>query len=166
MYQNSFQIDKAILLSDNDYYRFLSDKIDRAQKYVYAAIFIINIHQDREGMVRNLLEKLTYAQWRGIDVRLIIGHSQKNDLIDLYDRMTYEFVKTKIPVKYANPDDDYSLHSKYVVIDDEMSIAGSHNWEEDAFVLNKEDSLVTYSRDLALELKYEFEKLWATGLEE
>jgi phosphatidylserine/phosphatidylglycerophosphate/cardiolipin synthase-like enzyme len=166
MKQNYFHTDKAVLLSDQDYYIYLLDKIDHAQKYIYASVFIINILEDKEKKIRILLDKLKYAKWRGVDVKLIIGHSQKNLLIDLYDRMCFEYLKDAVPIKYARPDDDYSLHSKYVVIDDKISIAGSHNWEHKAFFENKEDSVATFSRDVALEFKHEFNKLWKTGLEE
>lgn len=166
MQQNFFQTDTAILLSDHDYYKFLMDKIDKARNYIYASIFIINIADDEGLKIRALLDKLKYAKWKGVDVKLIIGHSQKNVIIDMYDRVSFEFLKSSIPIKFADPDDDYSLHSKYVVIDDEITIAGSHNWERKAFFKNKEDSIATYSRDVALELKHEFNKLWKTGLEE
>ncbi|MBT3384281.1 MAG: hypothetical protein HN778_20440 [Prolixibacteraceae bacterium] len=165
MRQNFFQTDKAVLLSDQDYYKFLLNKIDYAKKYIYVSIFIINIMEDKGLKIRTLINKLKYAAWKGVDVKIIIGHSQKNIVIDMYDKVSFEYLKKSIPIKFANPDDDYSLHSKYVVIDDKITIAGSHNWEYKAFFKNKEDSIATYSRDVALELKHEFNKLWKTGLE-
>ena len=166
MKQNYFKTDAAILLSDQDYYKFMMNKIENARKCIYASIFIINIFEDKKLKIRKLLEKISYAKWKGVDTKVIIGHSQKNKIIDLYDRVSFEYLKKSVPVKYANPDDDYSLHSKYVVIDDEISVIGSHNWEHDAFFKNKEDSVAVYSQDIAIELKHEFIKLWETGLED
>lgn len=164
-----FQASKALILSDSDYYDYLLEKIRSAQKNIDATIFIVNIRRyfDREKLVRNLLDELIYANWRGIDLRIIIGRSKNTPEIDIQCRVAHRYLQQNgVQVKFGNPSDDYSLHSKYVIIDDRLVIAGSHNWSSNAFSESDEDSVAIYSEDVTIKFKKEFEELWETGLED
>ena len=164
-----YPVSRAEVLHDQQYYHYLLNKIHTAKKSVDAAIFIINTRggDDTKRLVRKLLKELFYAKWRGIDIRIIVGHSLKTVSIDYQDRISFRYLsKNGIPVKFSNPPDDYSLHSKYVIIDDDLVITGSHNWSPNAFSVSKEDSITIYSSDVAIKFKTEFEDLWTTGLEE
>ena len=161
-----FQCERALRLSDKDYYLFLLDKIRNSSMSIYATIFIIDVIHDRWGKIRGMLDELVYAKWRGLDVKIVIGHSKKSLSIDIPDRMSFRYLRDRgVPIKFSNPPDDYSLHSKYVVFDDDLVVAGSHNWAYLDIFMSKEDSVAIYSKDVAINFIDEFKKLWNTGLE-
>ncbi|MBA7689036.1 Cardiolipin synthase [subsurface metagenome] len=164
-----FPASKVLILTNSDYYPYLLEKIRNAKKNIDATIFIINMRLffDKEKLVKNLLNELIYAKWRGIDLRIIVGRSKGTAEIDIQDRIAHRYLQRNgVPVKFVNSPDDYSLHSKYVIVDDTLVIVGSHNWSPDAFSESKEDSVAIYSRDVAIKFKKEFERIWGTGLEE
>ncbi|NVM54980.1 MAG: hypothetical protein HWN66_14845 [Candidatus Helarchaeota archaeon] len=160
-----FSPGKVGLLSDNNYYTFLLDSIRNAERSIYAVIFIINIRQidDPNLHVLALLKEIEYAMWRGVDTKIIIGSSEKSPIISIVNEITYRYLRSKnIPVKYASLKGE-SLHSKYVIIDSELVLLGSHNWSNNAFFRNKEDSIFCYSSDCAINLTKEFQSIWETG---
>lgn len=158
--------EKVIQLSDDDYYYFLVNAIKKAKKKIYAVIFIVDPLKDPGHRIGKLLGELSYARWRGLDVRLIVGHSQRTFVIDMCGRAAKKYGDSiGVPVKFANPQDDSSLHSKYLILDDKLVIVGSHNWTNIDIFRNNEDSLALYSREIALELNREFYEIWESGLE-
>lgn len=161
-----FQANKALRLQDDDYYFFLMDKIRHASRRIYAAIFIVDLYYDRLGKIKGILEEMAYAKWRGLDIKMVLGHSDKNMLIDITDRLSFKYFRDRgIPVRFSNPTGDYSLHSKYVIFDDELVVVGSHNWSHLDIFMSKEDSAAVYSRDMAIDFANEFIELWNSGLE-
>ena len=160
-----FKAEKVGLLSDSDYYYFLMEKIRKARQSLYATVFIVNIRKsdDIDRKVLSILKELEYAHWKGVDVKLIVGSSTGAPLISIANEVTIKYLEEKrFPVRYAQIEDG-SLHSKYVVIDQELIIIGSHNWTYNAFFMSKEDSLFCYSKDAAIKLTKEFNYLWNTG---
>lgn len=160
-----FQCEKALRIPDDDYYVFLLDKIRHSSKRIYAAIFIIDTFDDRYGHIKRILEEIAYAKWKGVDVKIVIGWSQKSLGIDVCNRLSFQLLKKKgVPVRFSNPPDNYSFHSKYVVIDD-LVLLGSHNWSQLDIFMSRENSVAVYSEDVARNFTYHFKKLWNTGLE-
>lgn len=162
-----FCAEKAVHLKDEDYYHFLAEKISESEKSVLSTMFIVSaLNPDDSGKIKDLLNELVYANWRGLDVRLIIGNSQEG-IIEFANETSYRYLEKKgLPVKLYNYEYDASVHSKYVIIDEELIILGSANWTDNAMSENKEDSIAIYSEEAALKLKKEFEKVWEHGLED
>ncbi len=161
-----YKTENVIPLSNDDYYYYLMGKINNAKYRVYASIFIINslISKDVELKVRDLIKNLAYAKWRNVDVRIIFGNS-KNCEIKTANETTARYMHSLgISVKQYESLFRSSLHSKYVIIDDELIILGSHNWSNGAFAKNLEDSVAIYSKELNTILNDEFHKLWKTGI--
>jgi len=52
------------------------------------------------------------------------------------------------------------LHAKLILIDDDITIIGSHNLTLSAFLHNQECSVVIYDKELNLTFKKFFETLW------
>lgn len=162
-----FRAEKAVRLSDDDYYDFVMEKIRSASGRIHATLFIVDVFYDRWNRIKEMLDELAYAVWRGVDVKVVLGHSEKNLNVDIPDRLGFEYMKERgIPVRFSNPPDDYSLHSKYIVFDEDLVVAGSHNWSHLDIFMSKEDSAAVYSVDAVINLSNEFNKLWETGLEE
>ncbi len=52
------------------------------------------------------------------------------------------------------------LHTKLMMIDDEIAIIGSHNYTLNAFTINQEVSLIIKQKQVLEKLKLYFENLW------
>lgn len=164
-----FHTDSVLLLNDANYLYFVLDNIKNAKNKIFAVIFIIDprVRTDKRRDVRLLLDELAYAKWRGIDVKVIIGRSSETLNIDIANRVTFQYLQRKsIPTRFFLPTSkDYSLHSKYIVFDEDLLVLGSHNWTGNAFHRSKETSVAIYSKEIAIKMEREFEKLWTTGTE-
>lgn len=162
-----FQCERVLRVSDSDYYDYLLEKIRQSSKRVHAAIFILDTFDDELNYIKGILEELRYARWRGVDVKVVVGHSDESLDIDVSNRFSFRLLEEKdVPVRYSNPPDDYSYHSKYVVFDDEIVLAGSHNWSQSDIFESRQTSVAVYSKDVAVAFGDEFTALWDTGLEE
>lgn len=161
-----FKGEKAIHLKDADYYSYLIQKIMDAEKSVLSTMFIVSVlSQNDTGKIKELLDELVYAYWRGLDVRLIMGSAQPG-IIKFANTTSLKYLEKKgLPVKFYDYEYDVGVHSKYVIIDDKLIILGSANWTNNAMCKNKEDSIAIYSTDAALKIGKEFEKVWYHGLE-
>jgi phosphatidylserine/phosphatidylglycerophosphate/cardiolipin synthase-like enzyme len=125
-------------------------------------MFIVNalIHQDPERKVRELLMLLISKRALGLDVRVIVEPSRQNRDIRLANEVAMAFllrhgvhVRTYVGAKR-------SLHSKYVIVDEDLVVLGSHNWTHSAFTENREDSIALVSSAHNCELADEFLKAW------
>ena len=165
-----FSTEEVLLLSDTDYFYFVLDKIKNAKSKVFAVVFIIDprVRSDKRRGVRLFLDELGYAKWQGVDVKVIVGRSDRVLNIDIANRVAFQYLQEKgIPTRVFLPTPkDYSLHSKYIVFDEDLVILGSHNWTDNAFHRSKEMSAAIYSKEVAIKMTKEFEELWSTGLEE
>jgi len=165
-----YKTEKIIPLGNEDYYNYLLNCINNANRRLYASIFILNalIKDDKELQVRNLIKALSYAKWKNVDVKILTGNSI-NCNIKLMVETTANYIKELgIPVKQYSSKMRKSLHSKYVIVDDEIVIVGSQNWSHNAFSLSNEDAVAIYSKEQNIILNDEFQKLWkiAKKLEE
>lgn len=157
-----YRINKAITLRNEQYFTFLNGMIQRSKKRIWAAIFIVNpiVHEDFHLTVRNLLKELSYAKWRNVDVRVLIGISN-NFGIGIANETAYSYLlDLGVPARKYIGKYRKSLHSKYVLFDDELIVCGSHNWTSGAAHQHEEDSIAVYSEELNLLLRDEFILHW------
>ena len=110
-----------------------------------------------------LIESLEERAAAGVSVRMILdtddaGEPYGSAFINqpLVDRLA----PTEVEVRY-DPIDTL-LHSKVVVIDDEVVVVGSHNWTRVAFGVTHELSVVCDSATLAGTFAARFDGLWAS----
>ena len=162
-----YKINKAITLRNEQYFTFLNGMIQRSKKRIWAAIFIVNptVDDDIFLTLRNLLKRLYYAKWRNVDVRVLIG-SSNNLGIGIANETAYSYLlDLGIPVHRFIGKYRKSLHSKYVILDDELIICGSHNWTPGAVHLHQEDSIAVFSEELNLLLRDEFSSHWEYAIQ-
>jgi phosphatidylserine/phosphatidylglycerophosphate/cardiolipin synthase-like enzyme len=67
-----------------------------------------------------------------------------------------------VPVRVDTP--EALLHSKFLVIDDDLAVVGSHNWSAGSYFTFDDLSLALRSAALAAELAARFDGLWAGGV--
>lgn len=159
---------KATLLSNEQYFFYLLDRINRASSKIWAAVFIIDVHPRRGGeAAQRILSALRDACWLGLDVRVVIGRSEKTQAIDLMDQFSWRYLRAhEVPARVARPLKRSSLHSKYVIIDDREVLLGSHNWAYFDLFSSRQTSLAVHSPHLAARLSRRFEELWVNSDEQ
>lgn len=163
-----YEISEVTPLMNRDYVSYLLDAISSAKWRIWAMIFIADVrpNNDMNQSIRWLIKNLSYAKWKNVDIKIIIGKSDKTLNIDIADITTVKYIKEHdLPVKIFNSSEDYSLHSKYIILDKKKIILGSHNWSDGSFNRYIEDSIAVISSDLTYELTKEFLEVWETSIE-
>ena len=159
---NAYHINKILPLFNDVYYEFLLHAIKQANYRIWASIFIVNVMrvEDLELRVRTILKALAVKRKLGLDVRIIIGISDKNPEINLRNEIAINYLTAKGVSVKGYHGSKKSTHSKYVLIDNELSILGSHNWSQYTFVKSNEDSVAIFSYDTNAELSKQFLSSW------
>ena len=163
----SYKIDELTPLHSAAYLDYLLKKIRSAKKSIYAMIFIVDPRPfyDVNLNVRAIFAALSEAREKGVDVKVIVGTSD-SDSIYLSCYVAREFFKhLAISVKTYQSTKE-SLHSKLVVIDDNISVLGSPNWTEGGLGRHIEDSVGIKSKTINKYLKTRFLKLWESSEQE
>jgi len=161
-----FKASQVLWIANDDYLPIVIQRIRAARKRILGTIFMVGIiPADDKNRVEDILRELLYAKWNGLDVRVIIG-SSATTAIKISNLAVYRYLRGRgLPVKFYHYEEDIAVHSKYVIIDDDTIILGTHNWTSSALNKNIEGSLLIRSEDAALRMRKEFEKVWAKGLE-
>jgi phosphatidylserine/phosphatidylglycerophosphate/cardiolipin synthase-like enzyme len=162
---SAYHIENVIPLRNEHYFTFLCKIIQNAKKRIWASIFIVNptVDNDSSLAIRSLIKRLSYAKWRNVDVKVIVGDSNVRN-IRIANETTLAYMKQLgIPARKFVGTYRRSLHSKYVIIDDYMIIVGSHNWTPGAALLHDEDSVALFSREMNLLLCDEFAMHWGNA---
>ncbi len=101
-----------------------------------------------------LLEALQVAARSGVDVRLLISEKADSKLVSLTVRSYFEtLLKSGVQI-YLFPDG--FLHSKIIVMDDEITSIGTANMDIRSFEQNYEVNAIVYDADFASKLKTDF----------
>jgi cardiolipin synthase len=103
-----------------------------------------------------LLEAMTDAAERGVDVRLIAPGFTDSRIVLQATRSTYTGLLDK-GVRIYQLDDAF-LHAKSVVIDGTLSIVGSANLDMRSFVHNDEVNAIVVSRDFGQRMEEVFKR--------
>ena len=136
-------------ISNRKYFPAVKKLIQEARKEIKISIYYISLTS--KGPVSELLNELINAKKRGVDIEIVLDWASSPDVLnrdDMKNVKAFSFLKQNgIKVFY---DDNKALnHSKYLVIDREILVVGSHNWSAGAFDSNHESTLLVRSRELA-----------------
>lgn len=101
------------------------------------------------------LAALVAAGLRGVDVRVLVPRSSDNILVDLAARSYYpDLVRAGVKIhEYAGR----MLHAKTLVVDDELAVVGTANFDNRSFRLNFEVIVAIYDARTTGELAHAFE---------
>ncbi len=161
-------VTSAVPLVGADYLPYIYNKIDTAHSRIWASIFIIDarVDQDEFCSVRTLLDKLSYASWRKVDVRVIVGTATIVDVYIACLASAYYMKKRGINIRtFASETGRKSTHSKYMLFDDNLAVVSSSNWSHDTFHRAVNSSLAVESDGLAESLSQRFLSAWQTAAE-
>ena len=163
-----FPVKEATPLQNEQYYYRLCEAIDNCISRFWAAQFSINLMYSNDDILRTrkLIEKLQKATHRRVDVRILMGAgTEQTDAFDTSNQMSYTFIKnTGVPIRFFNSDFKKSSHSKYVLVDKELTILGSHNWGHRSLRVGQDDSIELKAEGFNKFLEYDFLTNWNYGL--
>lgn len=136
-------------ISNRKYFPAVKKLIQEAQKEIKISIYYMALTS--KGPVSELLNELVNAKKRGVDIEIVLDWDSSPEVFnkeDIKNVKAFSFLKRNdLKVFY---DDNKALnHSKYLVIDKEILVVGSHNWSANAFNSNHESTLVVRSKELA-----------------
>ena len=159
----AYAIQGAIPLEADAYPAFLRVAIRNALKRVWVAQFLVNPYPfyDPAMAVIGMLKELAGCQRRNVDVRLILDKVRGSRNMHNANQLSYLAArKLGIPCHYYSGQRS-SMHSKYVVIDDDLLVLGSHNFTDGALAQHAESSVGLFSADLADSLAEDFHRNWS-----
>ncbi|WDF33071.1 cardiolipin synthase [Arthrobacter agilis] len=99
----------------------------------------------------SLLLAVTSAVQRGVEVRLLMGSTSDHFLTHHAQRSYYEMLLAAGVAIHLYPE-PFVLHSKFVVIDGQVSVVASSNMDIRSFALNQEVNLLVLDADFARRL--------------
>lgn len=114
-----------------------------------------------------VLKALIKAHRQGVDVRVIVDEgfewdtklarvskhrSKKNDAATFYLHQHGIAVRRDDPKRI--------MHGKFILVDDDLAVIGSHNWTYSALKRNIEASVLLRGQDDVAELSVLYQQLW------
>ena len=154
---------KASLVYDDTYFEVLKTIISKAKIHCLASIFIVDLKSggsDPDMKVLQILKLLQEAQWRGVDVKLLIGGSRDNLVIaESAETARKVALEMGLNCKWLTSSDVRGSHSKIAIADD-LVLTGSHNWSSGAFTNQIQDSILVDSAELAVYCQSKFYYQW------
>lgn len=146
--------DDVVPLINGDYFTVTCKAMQSANKSILFAMYEAQLSVNHPfGGESLMLRELISAKNRGADVRVILeGDPERNN------KYAYDFLKNAgINVSYDA--DNITTHSSFMVIDDEYTILGSHNWTIGGQRMNHEASVFIRSKDVAKAMRKAFEQI-------
>lgn len=151
------------LISDDKYYSTIQKIIAESKETCFASLFIVELKSgslDDDLKVYQVLKLLKEAQWRGVDVKLLIGGSRNNLIIAESSEVARTVaLNMGLECKWLTSVDVRGSHSKFVVADN-FVLSGSHNWSAPAFTNQIQDSMLIDSDSIASYCQQIFLNQW------
>lgn len=121
--------------------------INNAKKYIYIPAFVIT-HKE-------LSQALLEANQRGVSIKIIVDATSSGTT----HSKNSELKNGGIPIKYENFAG--KMHTKSIIIDDEVVITGSMNFSNSGETKNDENALIIENSEIAKYYRGYFEHIWA-----
>ncbi len=154
---------KVALVEDSCIVGVLFDAIKNAEKTIKIAIYLCTLDYKLSVNSRSLtiIKALCCAAERGVAVHIVLGQP-KNLFLEQLNRITCNYMKNRgviARIAYNSP----ALHSKLLIIDDEFSIIGNHNYTERSFTKNHEVSLAVWDKPISTKLSSIHNRYWKSS---
>ncbi|HYX71255.1 MAG TPA: phosphatidylserine/phosphatidylglycerophosphate/cardiolipin synthase family protein, partial [Nitrososphaera sp.] len=137
--------DTIEVLEDREYLGFCETALAKAQHRIFVAMGLMTFSGLRTHPARQLIERLIAAHDRGVDVNVFTDGSRTGRR-----SAARKLQASDIPVHFIS--NGRSFHHKALVIDDQLTIIGSHNWTLPALSKSREISLAIRSTPLAFQM--------------
>lgn len=149
----------------SDYCRCLPWLVSQARRSCFCCFYLISLASSwRSREILSFLNALDAALARGVDVRVVLNcvnpahdTGRKNIICARW------LAEKKIPVHRFNR--PVVVHSKFIVVDDELFVLGSHNLSYSSLFRSLETSVLLRDPDLASELSDKFKWVWKNSVD-
>lgn len=155
------ETDYIIMLENNNYFEQLPIIIKGANHSIKLAMFHIAFPKENHP-TKVLLDELVNAKNRGVEVKVLLDRDREFDPYKstVINTLAKEYLEAN-GVACRFDKEEVLLHSKYMVIDDDVCVLGSHNWSAGSYFQFDDLSLVVKSGILSRQLSQRFETLWS-----
>ena len=132
---------------DSRFEDILINKIKIAKKRVYFLAYTFTS--------KKIANALIEANKRGVEVKGVVDEDESlNQESSKYNYLLENDINVKVD------SNSYKLHSKVVIIDDDITITGSYNFTTQANLYNNEDSLIIKDKNITNFYTKEFNKIY------
>lgn len=163
MLPEGVEASRTLLLPGKQYYYHVQRAIRAAEARVDVAMFHIALPAD-DHPTKRLLEALAAATGRGVNVRVLVDRDRASDPYKstVINSASVNFLlDAGASVRIDAPEN--LLHSKFLVIDADHTIIGSHNWSAGSYFGFDDFSVDVESTAFARATRRRFEDLWRGG---
>lgn len=143
-----------------EYYNRLPGLLAQASASIDVCMFHAAYAGERHP-TRRLLDALVDARGRGVAVRVLLDQDRAADpyLSTVINTPAKEFLESHdVACRFDRA--DRLLHSKFLVVDRELAVLGSHNWSAGSYFQFDDASVVVKSPALSRKLRQRFDRLW------
>ena len=147
-------------LVGSSYYGRVSELIAGAASSIDVCMFHIALPSE-DHPTRELLDGLLDAHARGVSVRVLVDRDRPADPYGstIVNSPARELLNQDAELCRFD-DEALLLHSKYLVLDRQAVVLGSHNWSAGSFFAFDDVSVVVHSPEYAADLTARFTTLW------
>ena len=151
------------VLADQDYYEILPGLLKDATTSITVCLFFMGLG-DEKHPTRALLDTLIQKASDGLDVKVLVDRDAEDDPYGsrLINARAARYL-TENGVQVKTDQTDRLLHSKFVLIDEDTTIIGSHNWTTGSYFLYKDISFLVKGAAVKSFWSTRFDELWSTG---
>lgn len=146
---------KVEILNNRAYAPRVNELLNASGSSICVILYVMKYDGDSVDHAANrMIRSLASARERGVEVKVLLDHVTAESYPDTTN---YLFRKG---VAYRISPANVTTHAKLIVIDDSVTVAGSHNWTYSAASENNETGVVLHSRETALAEREYFNGLY------
>lgn len=148
------------LLWDSDFTWIITKFLREARHNIYVSSYKMEPKKGpRAQRVNGLISQLVSAQHRGVDVKILLNfHENKKATSSINWYAAKALKKRGVTSHYFIK--DRTMHAKIIIIDNNLTVIGSHNWSVLSQDRNIELSLLVKSPTVNKRLQEMFLHLW------
>ena len=149
---------ETIVLIENDYSLTIKNIIPTATKSLYAIIYVAKPHLKRaHDDVKLILDEIISLSKKGIDVKILFNSTEINNIVSRANKVSFDYLRMN-GVIVKTTEKTRVTHSKLFIIDDNITVIGSHNLSETSLHKSREISILVKDLKTNADLKAYFLK--------
>lgn len=153
----------TVLYPDSLLFEPLMGALKGAQWQIRIATYLFKTSYTQHTRANDILDALIAAPPRGVDVEVILSHSEYNPDVSYENYLTAQkLAAAGCKVRLGPPNETF--HSKIALIDNSRLFAGSHNLTRGGLTYNFELSWCTDAKAVVRPTNVYFEDLWVNAI--
>lgn len=156
------RFERIDVLHDAGYNVAVHDALADAKRRVWINMFYIGVapRVDSQFHSRRLLELVAEKAEDCLNVKVLLGTQDLTSPLEIQNGLLAHHWGQRFPVRFFSWDRRRYSHAKYLLVDDDIVILGSHNWSTRSLAFGRDDSVRVVSQDLATFLSNDFHRKW------